>query len=299
MTLTPFTKPVLTLDEQLDRLAERGLHISDRAHAFHTLERISYYRLSGYWIPLKRPDDTFQPGADFETALTLYEFDRRLRLSVLDAIERAEIALRTSATYQLAHRYGPFGHTVPDNFSPQFRHDTWQQGIEREAARSTELFANLYQQKYAGFPRLPLWMATELISLGALSFLYSGMKRPDQDRLASPYGIQPVVLRSWLHTLTYIRNVCAHHSRLWNRVLAVPPELPRRRPEWQPPKVPHNDRLWVILLILRQLMTHHHQGVDWQTDVERLIEPLAVEPRWRRAMGLPDDWREHSLWIVR
>ncbi len=291
-----YTKPALTFEQQLDQLIQRDLAVPDRQTALHALERISYYRLSGYWLPFKRPDDRFKPGASFDEVLALYEFDRRLRLLVMDAIERAEVAVRTAVTYELAHRYGTFGHSNPANFWPKFQHTKWVTNIKLEAARSKEIFIEHYQTKYEGFPTLPVWMATEVISLGALSRLYAGMKKADQAPIARAYGVQPLVLGSWLHTLNYARNVCAHHSRLWNRELRIPPKLPRNDPDWHPPHVPHNDRLWVVLLILRRLMDHHHQSGDWQADIERLVEPFAANARWRLAMGFQDTWREHPVW---
>ena len=291
-----YTKPPLTFEQQLDQLIDRGLSVPDRQVALHALERISYYRLSGYWRPFKSSGETFEAGASFDVALSLYEFDRRLRLLVMDAIERAEIAVRTAVTYELAHRYGAFGHTDPGNFWSGFKHGDYIASAEVEAKRARETFIDHYKTKYEGFPTLPIWMATEVISLGGLSRLYSGMKKPDQTSIASAYGIHPPVLGSWLHTLTYVRNVCAHHSRLWNRVLGIRPKLPRNERDWFPPHVPHNDRLWVVLLILRRLMYHHHQGGDWQGDIERLVEPFVVDGRWRAAMGFPDAWREHPVW---
>jgi len=295
-----YTKPALTFEQQLDQLIDRGLAVPDRQVALHALQRISYYRLSGYWLPFKRQGDTFEAGASFDVALSLYEFDRRLRLLVMDAIERAEVAVRTAVTYELAHRYGAFGHTDARNFCPDFKHGDCIASAKAEAARAREKFIKHYKVKYKvkydGFPTLPIWMATEVISLGGLSRLYSGMKKGDQKPIAGAYGVHPPVLGSWLHTLTYVRNVCAHHSRLWNRVLGVAPKLPRNEPNWFPPHVPHNDRLWVVLLILRRLMNHHHQGGDWQADIERLVEPFVVDGRWRAAMGFPDAWREHAVW---
>ena len=88
-----YDKPPLTFEQQLDLLAARGLEINDRDQAPHALERINYYRLSAYWYPVKNNDDTFNPGARFDVAVKLYEFDRHLRLQMMDAIERVEIAL--------------------------------------------------------------------------------------------------------------------------------------------------------------------------------------------------------------
>lgn len=293
-----YIKPPTSLPDQLQRLSDRGLHVADRDHAVHVLERISYYRLSAYWAPFKQSDDVFEPGADFDTVLALYEFDRKLRLAVMDAIERVEIAVRTAIIHELSQAHGTFAHLDYDHFHPEFDHAAWLCHAQTEARRSKELFIEHYKKSYEGFPHLPIWMALEVVSLGGLSKLFGGLRRDDQVRIASSYGVAASVLASWLHALTYVRNLCAHHGRLWNRLLGISPALPRHELFWRPPYVPHNKRLWMVLLVLRRLMDHHHQGDDWQQRVETLVEPIASNPRWRLAMGLPEEWCGHPLWQI-
>jgi len=291
-----YDKLPLTIEQQLELLSARSLVFNDRELTLHTLERISYYRLSAYWYPVKNSNDSFKPGASFDVAVQLYEFDRHLRLHVMDAIERVEIALRTAITYTLAHTYGTFAHTAPINFRRSFRHNQWVTKVQQEAQNSQEDFVSHFRNTYEGYPTLPIWMVTEVISLGTLSRLYEGMLPHDQTKIANDYHVKPVVLRSWLRTLTYVRNVCAHHARLWNRQLSVSPELPRHDARWQAPVTPTNRRLFAVLLILRQMMAHHHQGVHWQQRVSELLEPIASKNYWCIAMGLPNDWPNHPLW---
>lgn len=272
-----YDKPPLTFGQQLDLLAARGLEVNPRDLALHALERISYYRLSAYWYPVKNQDDTFRPGARFDAALNLYEFDRHLRLQVMGAIERVEIALRTAITYTLAHAYGTYAHTDSANFRNTFQHAEWVGKAETEARNSQEAFVEHFRKKYEGFPTLPIWMATEVISLGSLSRLYEGMLPREQKQVAVDYRIHPSVLRSWFRTLTYVRNICAHHARLWNRELSNAPELPRHDRQWQPPATPTNRRLFALLLMLRQMMARHHDGLHWQGRVTVLLEPIAAK----------------------
>jgi len=167
---------------------------------------------------------------------------------------------------------------------------------QNEAFKSQESFISHFRSKYDGFPTLPIWMATEIIPLGLLSRLYEGMLPAEQQKVAKDYSIHPSVLRSWLRTLTYIRNLCAHHARLWNRELPVAAELPRHDRRWHPPVTPTNRRLFAVLLILRQMMAHHHQGYHWQQRVTETLRPIATKPYWRIAMGLPESWQTHPLW---
>ena len=100
-----YNKPPLTFDEQLNRLLVRGLIVENRELALSTFSTISYYRLSAYWYPFRQRNadgkatDNYISNTKFEEPLALYEFDRQLRLLVLDAIERIEVALRTKITH--------------------------------------------------------------------------------------------------------------------------------------------------------------------------------------------------------
>ncbi|MBF0213346.1 MAG: Abi family protein [Magnetococcales bacterium] len=298
-----YTKLPLSFDEQLNLLAFRGLTIDDRAQAREALATVSYYRLSAYWHPFRVRDasgnatNQFELGSHFSDVITLYEFDRQLRLVVMDAMERVEVAIRTQATYRLAHTYGTFAHTDPGNFQSGFLHANWLAGIENEVQRSKEQFIHHFQQTYLGFPTLPIWMATEVMSMGALSLLYKWMKNPDRKAISEHFNTHHMRFGSNLHTLTYIRNICAHHSRLWNREFAIPPHV-SRHPHWQPPVTPRHDRLFYVLLVLRQLLSAMGTGEPWQQLCSDLIAPIAANDRWRKAMGMPEDWEDHMLWKV-
>ena len=219
----------------------------------------------------------------------------RLRLLVIDAIERVEVYVRTLITYRIGHTYGAFGHTDPSNFHPNFDHAKWLGKLEIEASRSSDTFIDHYRKKYQGFPTLPIWMITEVMSLGSLSFFYKGLKNDDKRATSTELGLPHQRLVDWLHKFTYIRNVCAHHGRLWNRALAVRPEsVPDRI--WNQPVTPRKDRVFYILLMLRYLLKTTNYGDNWCEQCNQLIEPIAQEKRWRLAMGLPEDWKEHPIW---
>ncbi len=161
-----YQKPALTYSEQIDLLEKRGLRINDKALAANWLSRTNYYRFSAYLYPFRNPDDTFKPGTDFSFVCDLYNFDRRLRLLVMDAIERIEIWLRTTLTYEMAHKIGPFGYIRKRNFTKGFKHKEFMGQLLKEIERSKEEFVSHYGDKYTGEKHLPIWMATELLTFG-------------------------------------------------------------------------------------------------------------------------------------
>lgn len=296
-----YTKPALTFEQQVEQLETRGLIISDRLNAIKTLTFISYYRLSGYCYPFRKYDenkkitDDFIAGTTWDEIITIYEFDRCLRLLILDAIERVEVTIRTQLTYHLAHKYGPLSHVNSSIFHKKFDHTNWLTKVKQETERSSDEFIKHYKREYNGFPKIPIWMLTEIQSLGSLSILYQGLIPEDKRAISIYFNLHPKRLESWLHTLTYVRNVCAHHSRLWNRELAIRPDTAKEA-EWKPPITPRNDRIFYVLLMLRHLLSATSNDQYWVTQVNLLISPLAEHRKWRAAMGIPETWKQHPIW---
>lgn len=278
-----YSKPALTFEDQLGLLRKRGLAIRDPERALRWLSNVSYYRLSAYFLPFK-DGENFRVGTDFNDIAGVYIFDRKLRLLMLDAIERVEVAIRTAVTYQIAHTYGPIGHTDPGNFSPDFEHSRFLTELNAEEQRARETFTKHFRKKYAEDPYLPVWMATELLSFGTISKLYQSLQPMLRQRIAIPYGIDAQFLISWLHTLTYVRNVCAHHKRLWNRQLAIRPKFPSRKAYWKC-TVPNNERLYAVIAVLQHMMAVASPHSLWQ---QRLHGLLANHPHIPlAAMGFP------------
>lgn len=219
----------------------------------------------------------------------------------MDAIERIEVLIRTRITYHISHSYGPFGHTSATNFHPNFNHSAWLKKLNNEAERSSEEFIRHYKENYTGFPKLPIWMLTEVMSFGALSFLYQGLQNDqktgieDKKAISGYFGLHYKKLGDWLHTLTYIRNICAHHCRLWNRELAIRPDKSKNS-KWLPPTTPRTDRIFYILLILRYLLRHSGNEDAWALDITALLEPMIRNDSYRKSMGIPENWKEHPLW---
>ncbi len=144
-----------------------------------------------------------------------------------------------------------------------------------EATRSNELFVTHFRRSYAEYPDLPIWIVTEVISFGALSQMFSGMWNRDKKEVARRYGIQSGDLQSRMHHLVYVRNLCAHHSRLWDRVWAIKPSLPKGQ-HWQSPHLPARNRLFATLLILLHLMKRCPAisafAGEWRDRVRSLME---------------------------
>jgi len=127
-----YTKPPLTFSQQADLLLSHGL-TGDREVIISRLQAVNYYRLSGYWYPFKNPDGTIKSGITIENIWRRYVFDRRLRMHVMDGIERVEVAIRTDVVQWFFHKYGPFAYSTPStlpHLTPA-QHDEFLRRIDR------------------------------------------------------------------------------------------------------------------------------------------------------------------------
>ena len=209
-----YAKPPLTLEQQAELLLSRGMR-GDRATMIDRLAVVNYYRLSGYWHPFRNSgDDTFRPNTTFTNVWQRYAFDRRLRLLVIDAIERIEVAVRARLAYGLARQSGdPFAYATDPAALPNLTREENLRFLEEladEAVRSKETFAEHFRTKYGDEHRhMPIWMACEIMTFGGMLTLFRGAHPDIRRTVAAQFGVHDVVLKSWLLALNTVRNICA------------------------------------------------------------------------------------------
>ncbi len=207
-----YTKPPKTVEEQADILISRGLS-ADKTALIECFGNVSYYRLSAYWYPFTVSDsDEIKEGTSLDEVWRNYVFDRQLRLIVMDAIERVEVALKANCTNTFALEHGPFGYSDQKNL-PNLKsivHEKFMEKIEKERKQSNEVFIRHFSKTYTEEPYLPIWMASEIMDFGSAFTLYRGMTFRLKKQIARKWDISANVLQSWLHTFNYVRNLCAH-----------------------------------------------------------------------------------------
>ena len=298
-----YAKPALTLDDQIALLEQRGLQVDDRAAAAHALAHGNYYRLRGYWVVLEelQPDGShcFRAGTRFETVLALSAFDDALRALVMEAVGKAEVSLRTQFAYHIALTHGPHAYLDQALFHDPVKHAKCLSSLKEEIDRSHEVFIKHYLGKYTDPPLPPLWVVCEVMSLGSLSKWYENLSaRADRKRIADAYDLDETTLTSFMHHLTTLRNLCAHHCRLWNRRFTVTMKIPRNRPV-QAVRAFHQGpdaerRIFNSLTLLAHLMNVVAPGNDWLIRVRGLLESTPLVDT--AAMGFPADWQSRPLW---
>jgi abortive infection bacteriophage resistance protein len=294
-----YDKPPLTFEEQADLILSRGLK-ADRNLLLHRLKNVNYYRLSAYLYPFRLTgSDQFQEKATLDLIWKYYTFDRQLRLIVIDAIERVEVAVRTQLIYQVAHRHGAFGFTDKKNLPhlDEERFQRWLGDMREETTRSRETFIDHFNDKYGDCHKLPpLWMLGEVMSFGKMLTLFNGVEDELRRIIARQYGVEDKILQSWLGALNVVRNICAHHGRLWNRELGFKPFIPRlqKYPQWHKPVVITNNRLFGILTILEYMRKRTAPTSGWQGRLKALFVKYPEIPL--QCMGFPENWEESQIW---
>jgi len=297
-----FTKESLTLEQQLDLLIQRGIQCQDRQQALHYLRHLNYYRLSGYWFPFEsnHAAHRFVSGTQFEDIINLYVFDRELRLLVMDVIERIEISSRTGLAYWLSRKHGPHAHLSPDIFKEQER-DWHRQQLDKlkedMRRRKHEVFVHHYSNKYDE-PLPPLWVTVEIMSLGQLSMWYGKLRyRADRNAIAHRYDMDEGNFGSFLHHLTIVRNLCAHHSRLWNHEFTFKLKLPKHRPKELVKSLnpDNNRRIYNTLTTCAWLIDHISLNHHWKQKLKGLLKRHEINTDF---MGFPQDFTEKPIWTA-
>ena len=297
MAKVQYRKPALSYAEQLAQLKERGLLIENESFFLEVIEKKSYYRLSGYWYPLlvDKQNHLFKDGASFDQAYGMYCFDRDLRQLIVKELEKIEISIRAKMIYVFSHQFGPSWYTNPEYFKKPHIHNDTLAKIRTEFNRSDAQFIQAFKHKYSDeFP--PSWTAFEIVSFGAISRLFSNAKPGKSKRLVADFfGLDDRSFSSWLHGFVYVRNVCAHHSRLWNRVMRIQPMIPNKpKHQWLNNLSIPNDRTYYILSMIIYLLKSINESNSILKDLKALLNTYPNIDCG--AMGFPIGWEDEPLW---
>jgi abortive infection bacteriophage resistance protein len=295
-------KPARTVQQQLQILKDRGMLFRNEPAALEYLKNISYYRLKGYWwdMQIDRVNHTFESQTYFEDVIERYTFDRKLRLILFDAIERIEIALRTKMIYFLSLSHGDLWYKNPALFRDTNKHQDNLNGLIREFNYSQEIFIKDHKNRYPGIDP-EAWKILEVCTIGTLSKFYKNLNHqlPEKATIAKEMGLNlHSELASWLEAIVYVRNIIAHHSRLWSRNMVKTPKhiLNNPQADWldQPLSNVQKKKPFLIistLLFLCNKVTPQHKVKE---RILQLFNEFPNVPIYR--VGFMNQWRNQNLW---
>lgn len=266
--------------DQVAILESRGMIFENKVKAEHVLSQINYYRLSGYWYPFRMlasdmsRDDDFINDTRFEDILNIYLFDKQLRLLCLQALESIEMSVRTNIAHTLG-RISPIAHLNKDNFDQRFvksrngqwGYDKWLSKYHEQINRAKK--SPFIEHHHSHYQHLPIWVGIEVLDFGSISVLYTGLKGKQQLQISKLYGVSNAkVFASWLRSLNYVRNICAHHGRLWNVNIDVIAQLDKNIPSFQNLD---NKRIYFYLTMMCYLLKTISPSSNWEAELNTLL----------------------------
>lgn len=306
-----YDKPHASLDEQIERLQKRGMLIKDVDTAKHELRNIGYYRLSSYWYRFETPPveghrtHNFRPGVTFDDVFKLYVFDQRLRVLLLEAIERLEISMRAVWAEALSEVYGPHALLESKCFSDK---DVYFQGVAKliqstARARNSSAEIQHYLKTYCSPLCPPIWLAISVMTFGeVLRWLKNTDIAQIKGKVARAFGFPNAnVMIGTFRSILTVRNMCAHQERLWDSVLIT--RMPLITKHFQAPMVTLKQkdqivadaRMYNYLLVLGHLMINLNNDTSWPHRIASLVKSSLTKEQ-QRTMGFPIDWEHYDFW---
>lgn len=280
-------QPAMTIEEQIANLKGIGLLVQDEEYARKILNDISYFRLiKAYSLNLKERNNKYYENITFEHIVELYLFNANFRQILFPEIEKIEINVRCRIANYFSERHGIFGYIDSKNFKEEKYHSLFLSDIERDIRYNYKSpFVSNFVNNYEG-GNLPIYALVEVLSFGTLSKFFKNMTNQDKKEIASTFGVGYTYLESWIESISYVRNICAHYGRFYNAKLTKTPILYK---EYSRNGI-GNNRIFGVLLCMKHLLI---QDSHWKLFVDQ-IEMLfdKYEKVDIKMMGFTENWVE-------
>ncbi len=294
-----YNKQAISIEEQIETLKGRGLLIDDENAAKEVLDVISYFRLAGYWrhMELGYGSRQFKPNKHFSDVLDCYYFDKELRLLIFSAIQSIEIAVRSKIIKHFTPQFGAFWFMDADCMTNHSHFESNLLHLQTEVRRSHDDFIADHFRKYSEPDLPPVWKTLEVISFGTLSKLFTNFQDAScKHSVAHEFALRHhKFLKSWLECVAVLRNCCAHHARLWNRVFSIMPKMPRNMSgDWLTDFSFREQSLYPQLCCLAYWLNSFNPSNTFVSDFKSLLKRHPSVST--RLMGFPADWENEPLW---
>jgi len=266
-------------DEQILKLKNAGVIIQDTEIAHKVLANVGYFRICQYLFSFFL-EPSFNE-IELETLYDTYEFDRKLRLLLLEYLEKIEISLRLKIAYQHSTSYGEFGYMNRNHFGSRHNNKALFANIKRQLASvSKNSPLRLYPEN-----KIPLTVVIELFTFGSLSKFFSDMMKKDKKAIDKEYfGVGYLQLESWLICLTSLRNKCAHYSKLYHTALNKVPKSFKN--------ITFESTLFDYLRLIEYFLQNQSQWLNFVNSLEILINEHSGSINLKH-IGFPINWKAH------
>lgn len=282
-------KNATTLAQQITRLRVRNFDIpSDNEELVKEfLSNIGYYRASGYYLPYyDRKLEMTPQKISYQKIMDTYWFDKEIKSILLYLMASIEVEYKARIADTLCLKYGPYFFYDASYFSDNQLHKKWIRKFEDQfnyQDSNDDLFKSWYKKEYNS--KFPLWVAFQLININDLSKFYDLLKTPYKKELRNSLRGNDIDLtRSWLRSMTVVRNICAHNGRLFYRSISTSPKLPK---DLKKEKL-NIKRPFVIIVVMKRLCTDKKV---WDRFLNDLIDIIVKYPEVEIFhYGFPNNW---------
>jgi abortive infection bacteriophage resistance protein len=298
MAKITFSKPAITPERLLEKLKFQGLIVKqdEEPQALNYLRFVGAYRLKGYWHHVINPiTKKFPSGYSYKQLIDRCEFDRELRAATNEAIERLEVAIRSAIANYLSLKHSPHWFLNTGIFKPTAKWGVGQfiKKIEDEVGRSKEkIFVAHYAAQHDEPYLPPSWSISECVSLGIWSRTYEILRDPnDKKAISMRFKIdQTDVFQSWVHAITVMRNIVAHHGQLLKIKFRITPMGYKNASI----KFSDNNSFFSVATVINYLLLQIGLPQRWQKDLEAIFEKY---PSIHSSeIGFPAIWRNTLGW---
>ena len=279
-------QPSMSVNEQIANLKDIGLIINNEEYAKNILNDISYFRLiKAYSLRLKN-NGKYDDKVSFEDLVALYMFDYEFRHILFAQIERIEVSLRCRISNYFCEKYGVFGYRDINNFHNQNDQIQILSEIDNEIKRNSKApFIKNFKYNYDGGD-IPFYATAEVLSFGALSKYYKNMYSQDKKAIANTYGLKYKFLQSWIESISFVRNICAHYGRLYNAKFSKMPKLYK---EYNSLGICNNN-IFSVLICMKHIL---NIDVQWRGFVDALEDIFLKYPNVDiSTMGFVANWND-------
>ena len=280
-------QPPMTIDEQVENLKNNGLIVDDEEYAKRILNDVSYFRLvKAYSLNLKPKNGNYDNKTTFREIVDLYLFNANLRQIIFPEIEKIEVNVRCRIANYFSEQYGVLGYLESKNFVDDVYYKEFMEDVEQEIRRNSKApFVRNFRENYEG-GNLPIYALVEVFSFGTLSKFFKNMHNKDKKEIAKTFGVGYTYFESWLESISYVRNICAHYGRLYNAKMAKTPKLYK---EYTQAGI-GNNRIFGVLLCMKNLLKSDSQWDLFVDKIEMLLDKY--ESVQINTMGFPENWKE-------
>lgn len=299
-----YPKNILSIPELIQKLKDSGMLIESQDEAETALASIGYYRLKGYCFHLyNKSENRYNEGVCFSNVLKLYYFDSEVSHLLFSYLSQIEVSLRARLVSALLIYNDPLILNDPSAFDSKSLYWKNQGSIAFEVVRSNDVFINHNFKNHDG--AIPLWAAVEVMSFGTLSKVIKTLKTGTNSAfsvLAKHYQFQSKncnlvtpskkMLTSWIQSVSAMRNICAHSSRIYNRSInTIPTLIWSDFTDSAPPKY---NGLYQIILSMKYLRPTNESWNSFVSEFNELLKKYEDVVELNK-LNFPVDWSDHFL----